>query len=453
MLRQIRLLIGISVFWLALSMLLDGINTLILPLQLSELADQKTQATILGLFTFVGLLAGALVQPIAGALSDQLQPVVGRRGFIGIGLLLSLGSLFFFAMFQNWAAILIGYLAIQAAASVAQAGQQGLLPDLVDEPHRGFASGLKGFMDITGAMLGFIVLGQLLGSGQLVLAVAAIAASLVAAFLVAVVLTPEDKPNKSKSPKTAFPLSHSFRLDLMQDVTFVRLLLSRFLFLLGIYATGRFLLFFVADRLGLKADQAAQQAGMLLAGLALITILASPVTGWLADHIGRVLLMVAGSVLSAVSALMLIWAGSSTQIILFGGLMSVGSAAFAGGSWALIADLVPKDQSARYFGLANISTAGAAAVAGLFGPVIDWVDFVSPGNRFLMLFLMAAITFAASVLPLRHRLLKEVRDVRERNRNKGKDRTDGSGLAVLSVPADSALAEKDQDSSGRTAQL
>lgn len=33
--------------------------------------------------------------------------------------------------------------------------------------------------------------------------------------------------------------------------------------------------------------------------------------------------------------------------------MSLGSAAFASGSWALLADLVPRDESARFFGLAN----------------------------------------------------------------------------------------------------
>lgn len=441
MLRQIRLLLGISVFWLALSMLFDGINTLVLPAQLSKLVDQNTQATALGLLTFIGLAAGALIQPVAGALSDRLRPLLGRRGFIGMGLLLSLASLFFLAIFQSLAAIMIGYLAIQASASFAQAGQQGLLPDLVDERRRGLASGLKGFMDITGAMLGFIILGQLLGSGRPALGIAAIAASLVVAYLIAVVLTPEDKPGENKAPRITIPLSQACHLDWTQEAAFVRLILSRFLFLLGIYATGRFLLFFVADRLGLEADQAAEQAGMLLAGLALITILASPITGWLADRLGRLPLMLTGSVLSAVSALMLIWVDSPTQILLFGGLMSVGSAAFAGGSWALIADLVPKEESARYFGLANFSTAGAAAVAGLFGPVIDWVELISPGNRFPMLFVAAAISFLASLLPLKPQLIKEVRDVEERNTNKGKDRAAGPGLAVLSLPADPALAE------------
>ena len=449
--RQTRLLFGISVFWLALSVLFDGINTLVLPLQLGVLASQNNQATLLGLLTFVGLLAGALIQPVAGTFSDTLQPVLGRKGFIGIGLLLSLVSLFVFATVQTLAGIMLGYLAVQISASIAQAGQQGLIPDLVDERRRGMASGLKGFMDLTGAMLGFVVLGQLLGSGRALTAIGAIAAILVIAYILAVLLTPEDKPNRQVAIKTdRVSLSGIFRFDLTDQKAFVRLILARFLFLLGVYGTGRFLLFFVAERLGLSEEQAAEQAGNLLAGLALITVLASPLTGWLADRIGRVPLMIAGALCSAVSALTLVWANSAAQILLFGGLMSLGSAAFAGGSWALLADVVPRQQSARFFGLANFSTAGAAAAAGLFGPVIDWGEQNSPGMGFSILFILASIAFVTSALPLKGLSLKKHGEI---NENKRKVRSHGGGLAVLSLSADPADVEKDQDSPGRSAQL
>ena len=446
MFRRTRLLLGISVFWLALSVLSDGVNTLVLPLQLSGLSNHNNQATLLGLLTFVGLLAGALIQPIAGAFSDRLQPMLGRRGFIGIGLLLSLASLFFFAAVKSIIGIMASYLAIQVSASMAQAGQQGLLPDLVEESHRGLASGLKGFMDLTGAMLGFVILGQLLGSGQSLLAIGVIAVILIVTYVISIIMTPEDRSKKGAIVKTtAIPLREIFRIDLTQQTDFVRLIMSRFLFLLGIYGTGRFLLLFVANRLGLSETQAAEQAGNLLAGLALITILASPFTGWLADRVGRVPLMIMGAILSAVSALMLIWAGSTSQILLFGGLMSIGSAAFAGGSWALIADLVPKNESARFFGLANFSTAGSAAIAGLFGPLIDGVERISPGMGFSVLFFMAALAFLTSVLPIKKILMKEVNDVRKRNENKRKIRSDAAGLAVLSLPADPAAIKKDQN--------
>src|ERR1051325_11240605 len=161
MLKQLRLLVGISIFWLALSMLSDGMNTLILPAQINALTKPNQQATILGLVTFIGLMADALVQPIAGALSDRWQPSLGRKGFIGLGVLLSLLALLIFVVLHSLFGVLLSYLVIQLTTSFTQAGQQGLLPDLVDERKRGMASGLKGFMDIAGAMLGFIVLGQL----------------------------------------------------------------------------------------------------------------------------------------------------------------------------------------------------------------------------------------------------------------------------------------------------
>ena len=98
MLRRARLLLGISIFWLALSVLSDGVNTLVLPLRLSDLSAGDHQATTLGLLTFAGLFAGAFIQPIAGTFSDHWQSALGRRGFIGIGLILSLASLLFCAV-------------------------------------------------------------------------------------------------------------------------------------------------------------------------------------------------------------------------------------------------------------------------------------------------------------------------------------------------------------------
>jgi MFS-type transporter involved in bile tolerance (Atg22 family) len=100
--------------------------------------------------------------------------------------------------------------------------------------------------------------------------------------------------------------------------------------------------------------------------------------------------------------------------------MSLGSAAFAGGSWALLADLVPKDESARFFGLANFSTAGSSAAAGLFGPLIDAADRVAAGTGFSVLFFVAALAFLSSVFPLKDMLIKEIG---ERNGNKRKKDT------------------------------
>jgi MFS family permease len=123
--------------------------------------------------------------------------------------------------------------------------------------------------------------------------------------------------------------------------------------------------------------------------------------GWLSDRLGRPALMVAGAVLSAAGALLLIGAGAQAGILLAGGLMGVGSAAFAGANWAMTADLAPREEAGRFFALANFGTAGAAAAAGLFGPLVDAADRLSAGAGYPALFLACALAFGASIAAVR----------------------------------------------------
>ena len=129
--QRVRLLLGISIFWLALSMIFDGINSLVLPQRLLGLVDDASKATMLGLLSFVGLIVGMLVQPLAGAFSDRVRPRWGRRGSLALGVLVLLPSLALFGLSRSVLAVVVGYVLIQVAASVAQAAQQGFLPDLV----------------------------------------------------------------------------------------------------------------------------------------------------------------------------------------------------------------------------------------------------------------------------------------------------------------------------------
>jgi fucose permease len=291
-------------------------------------------------------------------------------------------------------------LLIQVAASVAQAAQQGFLPDLVATGWRGTAAGFKLFMDLGGALLGFVVLGQLLGAGQTTPALLTIGGVVVVTFLLTVALVRE--PSPSAAPDWGrVTLVDAFQLDLRRHRAFVWLVASRFLFLLGTYIVGRFLLFFVTDRLGLDPGRATKEAGSLLAALTLLTVALSLPAGWAADRLGRVPLMLAGAIVSALGALLLIVAGSTTHILLFGGLMAVGSAAFAGANWALIADLSPPAEAGRFYGLANVGTGGAAAAAGLVGPVVDWANGITPGAGYTALFVASALAFLASALALR----------------------------------------------------
>jgi MFS family permease len=399
MIARLRMMIGISIFWLGLSILFDGLNTLVLPDQLLHFADDRHRATILGFLTFIGLGIGTVAQPLAGALSDRLRPRRGRCSVITVGAALILISLVLVDAAWSLPALVSAYVMVQVAAAVAQSAQQGFIPDLVPDIQRGTAAGMKGLMDLGGAMLGFVLLGELLGGEEVRLALGAIGAVLVATLVLTRVLVREPAMPSFTPPARSFSLS-SFQIDLEEHRAFGWLVISRFLFLLGTFAVGRFFLYFITDRLHLDSDRAAQQAGTLLGALALLTALAAVPAGWVADRVGRMPVMVAGALLSAVAVLLLIPAESSPAVLFGGGLMAVGAAGFAAANWAYTADLVPSQEAARFMGIANIGTGGAAAAAGLLGPLMDVAEGMATGAGYPLLFVACSLAFVASAFAL-----------------------------------------------------
>jgi MFS family permease len=396
--KRIPFLLSLSLFWPVLSILSDGVNTLFLPQRLLESRSADSQAALTGGLTFTGLVAGMLFQPIAGAWSDRIRPRWGRKGLLIPGTLVVLLSLLFLVASSHLPGIAVGYILLQLGLNTIQAAQQGLIPDQVTANDRGLASGIKNFMDVGGAMVGFVLLGQFLGKGKIVLSGWIMAGLTILALLLTFLWVKEPRLSQV-DPSRSTEIFSSFKIDLRQHRSFVWLVTARFFFLLGTYAVGRFLLIFVAASLHLTEAEAPRLAGNLLAGLAFVTVITAPLAGRLADRFGRRPLMLFGTLISAGGVIGYIFASSLVQIILFGCMLSLGSAAFASANWAMTADVVPKDEAARFFALANIGTTGAAAAAGLFGFLVD-PSSPSRGG-FSWLFIAAAIAFILSTIFLR----------------------------------------------------
>lgn len=351
---MLRSALGVSLGWIGISMLSDGVPALLLPHQL--LATGRSDATTLGLITMLAIGLAALLQPFAGAWSDR----VGRFPVMAAGAFAAVAGL---AMLLSPETALAGTVLALCGVGIAQAGYQALLPDRVEAGWRGRGGGLKSAFDVAGAFIGFVVLAALLGAGQLQAAVGALAVVLVGGFILSRLLLRSTPATTAVRPLRGH--------DLRAHLPLVQLIASRFLFLLGIYVVGRFLLLFAAERLGLGADAAGEEAGTALAILALVTVLASLPSGWLADRFGRRPLMLAGGVLAAAGVAFLPASTSMEAILAFGGLMALGSAAFGSASWAMLADLTATADAGRLLGIAHLGTAGAAAAAGAFGILID----------------------------------------------------------------------------------
>jgi MFS family permease len=392
--RSLSKLIGINILWLPLSMLFDGLNTLILPAYLFQLNSQANQVSLLGFMTFAGLIVGMIVQAVAATYSDRLRSRWGRRGVISLGLLFLLPLLILPNLLLNFLFLFLIYLFIQIAANIVQAALQGFIPDLIKPPERGMASGIKNLMDIGGALLVFMLLAQLFSLNKAYLALPLIAVFFLLAYCLTLIFVHEPTQTVSM-PSNRRDI---FQFNLREHQAFAWLIVARFLFLLGTYAVGRFLLFFVAERLELEANSAGEQTANILTILILITVAAAPVAGWLADKINRYRLMIFGGIVSAVGVILLMTAYTTGQILIFGSLLAFGSAAFSVANWALSADFAPPEEAARFLALANFGTAGAAAVAGIFGSLIDFGNQFASGTGYNLLFITAAAVFLTSSL-------------------------------------------------------
>jgi MFS family permease len=391
-------MVGISVFWVGLSAVSDGVTTLVLPRQIDSMVPVDDRATALGIVSFVGLFAAMVIQPLAGLVSDMTRIRHLRRGWIGLSTVAVLISLLGLGLAMSLGAVLFAFLAIQMAVSSAQAGQQGLIPDLVADEDRGLASGWKGFADVGGSTIGFVVVGGLLEAAGVAGALAASGVLLVATYVLMVLLGVESRSARTPALTGGSPpqLRNAYRIDFLRNAVFVRVVWARFAFLLGIFGVGRFLLFYADERLGLGTGE----TGALLGLFALVTVAASPLFGWLADRRGRLAMMRTGVLLAATGIALFIPAASMVPIVLGGSLMGLGSAAFGSGNWAATTDVLPTKEAGRFMGIANFGTAGASAAAGLFGPLIDAVDRISSVSRFDALFVFAIVSVAASAMAI-----------------------------------------------------
>ena len=366
-----RPLAGVSIGWFGISMVSDGVPALLVP---HQLAASGGGATAVGLLTFAAIALAAIAQPFAGAWSDR----VGRVPVVATGAAIAVVGL---AALLIRDGLLAGTILALVGVSVAQAGYQSLMPDRIPMAARGRAAGAKGLFDVGGAFLAFALVGGLLAAGAVAASALLLAIGLAGTLVVALVVLPR---------RTTAPSMASGQSNVGGGGGIASLVVGRFLFLLGIYAVGRFLLLFTSERLGLGADAAAGEVGAALAALTLITALAAVPAGLLSDRIGRRRVMLIGGGVAALGVAALPVAGSMAAILAFGSLMAVGTAMFGAGSWAALADATAGNRSGRLLGIANVGTAGAAAAAGLFGPVIDTTERLAPGFGYAVAFGLAA---------------------------------------------------------------
>jgi MFS family permease len=394
-----------NIYGLGLLALWNTVNIVLLPDQVEATVRSGWRGTALGAITLIGIGVATIAQPFFGRMSDNAPLSDRRRPFILLGTALIVPGLAVFGWAPTFAALVIAYVLMQLAGNLAQAAFQALIPDLVDEQSRGLASGVKNAVAVIGSAIG------LLGARALLDLPNGLAATLAyeALILIAVAaLTfrwvppipplPDQKRIQSLweaiDPRAVW--QDSTRIFKTQRI-FRKAVFGQFLLLLGAYPAQRFLLFFLKDRFGI--DDPAQTTAIALLVATLFGALAAATAGGLSDRLGRIPVIRLSIVIVAIGLVGIALSPSVNAATFAGGILGLGVGMFFSANWALLSDDIPLGQGARAYGLANIATAGASALAGLFGPLVDFANGHFPDATYPITFGLAAAIALTSLKP------------------------------------------------------
>ncbi len=394
--------VKITIFGFALTALWQSMHTIILPLRLLDFVPEAQKNTYLGLLTLTGLLLAMVAQPIAGAISDRSRFRWGRRrpyillgGIVASLLIPGIGSV------ASYAAIFAVYCLLQVSTNTAQGPYQAFIPEMAPERRRGLASGVKGLLEILGGAVLLYLASLLMGlysagaGSQWLWLLLGILSLVLLGAVVATVVTVKESPLDGSKPRASLlaTLRQTFKIDIRANHDFIWFLVSRLLMYMAFTTIQQFALYFFRDVIGVTNPAEATARFIILFGGAMLVIVWP--AGYLSDRIGRKPINIIAGLLGAVGIAIIFFSQDYGTVLYGAGFIGIAMGVFSSTNWALATDLVTKGEEARYLAIANMATAGGAALARLIGPAIDFFNSQSPGLGYDVMLLACLVYFIA----------------------------------------------------------
>ena len=402
---DVKYMLVLNAYWIGLSFMWNSLHVTILPAILLKYIPETQKNTWLGLLTFFGLIIALVVQPISGAITDRWHSKIGkRRPFMFLGSAGDLVFLLIMGFIGGLPALFIGYIGLQFTSNIAHGPAQGLLPDEVPAEKLGLASGIKTALDMAGIVLSSLLMGFLISADDPdpSLSIIVIIALLAIFALITLVFSKEKPSITTGRNRIEFGklVKDVFNFKIKGDKHYWQLILSRFFYLVGIYGFQSFAQYFIRDKFPEQDPIVFTQ--FVMGSFVIVLIIFSLLAGSLSDRFGRKRLQILSSIIGAIGAVLLIFASTPAQLLIFGAFMGIGLGIFLSTNWAFANDMAPKDDAGKYIGLTNIATAGSAAVARLEGPMTDWLNNAAPGQwwGWTALFAVSALLMLVSAVVL-----------------------------------------------------
>ncbi len=392
--------VKITIFGFALTALWQSLHTITLPVRLLDFVPEAQKNTSLGLLTLSGLLLAMFVQPLAGAISDRSRFKWGRRRpFILVGGLIAVFLIPGFGYAGSYAAVFAVYCLLQLFINIAQGPYQAFIPEFVPEDKRGRASGVKGILEIIGGIslvyFSSIFMDRYSAGGDRLYLWLVLGILMVVVFGTVVATFFLVRESRAVVDRPRAPLLETvyctFRKDIWSNRGFVWFLLSRLLVFMAFTTIQQFALYFLKDVIGV-ADPAGATFRFAVVSVAGMLIVVWP-AGYLSDRIGRKLLTAVAGVLGAVGITVIALSPEYGSVLWAAGIIGVSMGIFNSSNWALATDFAPKGEEARYLGVANMATAGGAALARVVGPGIDFFNSRNPLSGYTFMLMVCLVYF------------------------------------------------------------
>jgi MFS family permease len=299
----------------------------------------------------------------------------------------------------------VGYIGLQISSNIAHGPAQGLMPDEVPADQLGVASGIKTAMDMAGVIISSLLMGFLITSQNAdpKRSVLAIMGFLIVFGSLTLFGSHEQVEVLEKRPRIQWRRlwKDTFNFKMNGNRSYWSLIFSRFLYLVGIYGFQSFAQYYIRDKFPQQDPIAYTQ--IVMGTFVVVLIIFSLLAGALGDKYGRKRIHILSGIIGAVGAVLLIFASTPTQLILFGSVMGVGLGIFMSTNWAMANQMASGADAGKYMGLTNLATAGSAAVARLESPMIDGFNNAAPGHwvGWTVLFAVSAVLMLLSSLALK----------------------------------------------------
>ena len=405
-LLPISQLLRLSVYWLGLIAVVQGIGVILQERIKDLVPDPTIQYTTLGIIQAAGVLIAVLVQPIAGSISDYTISRFGRRKpYILVGTLLDVVFLIGIATSNTVLAVGAFVVLLQFSANFAQGPFQGYVPDLIPPAQVGLASGLVGLFTVLGVVVGTALASAGLAMGDFTIPTIALGIIELVTMLSLFFRLDEGRAAKDRGGRSwASVAIEAWGRDVLRERSFMFLVASRFFVLGG----GAFLIGLLVPYLeraqGITDPDERALLILVTTGIvALCTAISTIPAARLGDRYGRKRVIYAACLIAGVGMAIAALA-PAVPLFIFGAiLMGVGTGSFLAVDWALMTEIIPKDSSGRYMGISNVATATNGVISAFIGGIL--VDaLVSAGNPTLgprVAFLLAPVWFTLGALLLR----------------------------------------------------